>query len=326
MTAIITYTANPAIDVWAQCDRVEVTEKTRIRDVRYDPGGGGINVARVLVALGTPALPLYLAGGATGPLFETLLRRVLAQAVRIDIAGDTRLSEVIYEISTGKEYRFVPEGPEISHGEAKAALDHVSEVVNTHKAGDWFVASGSLPRGLPDHHYCDLADRVHARGLHFALDCSGPALLKTIKAGRVDLLKVSKGELAEITHHRLATRKDIETAALELVSDGRVAQVLVSLGPDGAILADNKGVITAPAIPVSVKSTVGAGDSFLGGFLYGLSKSERSELGPREALEQALQLAIKAGSAACLNPGTQLVNRQDFEALGGEAFRPISPA
>jgi 6-phosphofructokinase 2 len=308
MSAIITYTANPAIDVWAQCDKVVVTEKTRIRDVRYDPGGGGINVARVLVTLGVPALPVYLAGGATGPLFETLLQRVLAHGLKIDIEGDTRLSQVIYDRMTGKEYRFVPEGPQISAVEAETVLQTVSDLAGRHKAGDWFVVSGSMPRGLPVHHYLDLAERMQAKGLRFALDCSGPALRKTCEAADIDLLKVSKGELAEITHHALTSRGAIESAAQDLVATGRIKQVLVSLGPDGAILAHKGGIISASAIPVDVKSTVGAGDSFLAGFLYGLDQ--------KAGLETALQLAIKAGSTACLNPGTQLVDKAAFERMG----------
>ena len=308
MSAIITYTANPAIDVWAQCDTVVPTEKTRVRDVRYDAGGGGINVARVLTALGAQAVPVYLAGGATGPLFEALLKRTISQGEAIAIAGDTRLSEVIYERSTGHELRFVAEGPVVSEEEAISVRDHVGRLLAKAKKGDWFVASGSLPRGLPARHYLDLAAMAHARGLFFALDCSGEALRTCCREGRIDLLKLSRSELGEITHHPLTDRSSVETAALGLVAGGRIARVLVSLGPDGALLADQTGLTFAPAIPIEVKSTVGAGDSFLGGFLYGLTQGASPA--------QALATAIKAGSAACLNPGTQLVDREQFERLG----------
>ena len=309
VSAIITYTANPAIDVWAQCDTVVPTEKTRVRDVRYDPGGGGINVARVLTALGASALPIYLAGGATGPLFETLLKRTVSQSEPITIEGDTRLSEVIYEQSTGRELRFVAEGPVISAPEAVRVLDHIRLTLDQARAGDWFVASGSLPRGLPARHYLDLADMAHAKGLFFALDCSGEALHTTCRGeGRIDLLKLSKSELGDITLHPLTDRSSVERAALELVANGRIARVLVSLGPNGALLADSEGLTFAPAIPIEVKSTVGAGDSFLGGFLFGLVQGATAA--------EALAMAIKAGSAACLNPGTQLVDKEEFERLG----------
>lgn len=317
MTAIITYTANPAIDIWGQCDAVVPTEKNRIRDVRYDAGGGGINVARVLEALGVQAFPVYLAGGATGPLFETLLQRVLPRGLKVEIDGDTRLSEVVYDLATGHEFRFVAEGPVISEQECRRALETVSGVLDSHTAGGWFVASGSLPRGLPEHHYRDLADRVHAKGLRFALDCSGAALRRSCAEGTIDLLKLSRSELGELADHPLVNRQDIETAARDLVAGGRVAQVLVSLGPDGALLVDREHVVHAAALPVTVKSTVGAGDSFLGGFLYGLTQGASPQ--------QALQTAILAGSAACLNPGTQLVNKAQFEALGQGSGRPSEP-
>ena len=308
VSAIITYTANPAIDVWAQCDTVVATEKTRVTDVRYDAGGGGINVARVLVALGAQALPVYLAGGATGPLFETLLKRTISQSEPISIAGDTRLSEVVYERSTGRELRFVAEGPVITAQEATRIGDHIRLTLGQAGKGDWFVASGSLPRGLPARHYLDLGELAHAKGLLFALDCSGEALRACCREGRIDLLKLSKSELGEITHHPLTDRASVETAALELVATGRIARVLVSLGPNGALLADQTGLTFAPAIPIAVKSTVGAGDSFLGGFLYGLTQGASPS--------EALAIAVKAGSAACLNPGTQLVDREQFERLG----------
>ena len=308
MTRIITYTANPAIDVWAQCDQIVPTEKTRVRDVRYDAGGGGINVARVLTALGADALPVYLAGGATGPLFETLLKRTIPKGEVIAISGDTRLSEVVYERSTGRELRFVAEGPVITAQETAQVLDHVRRTLDQASTGDWLVASGSLPRGLPARHYRDLAEMAHAKGLLFALDCSGEALRTSCREGRIDLLKLSKSELGEITHHPLTDRASVETAALELVGGGRIGRVLVSLGPQGALLADKHGLAFAPAIPIEVKSTVGAGDSFLGGFLYGLTRGETPA--------DALATAIKAGSAACLNPGTKLVDRGQFDRLG----------
>jgi 6-phosphofructokinase 2 len=106
----------------------------------------------------------------------------------------------------------------------------------------------------------------------------------------------------------LTDRSSVERAALELVANGRIARVLVSLGPNGALLADSEGLTFAPAIPIEVKSTVGAGDSFLGGFLFGLVQGATAA--------EALAMAIKAGSAACLNPGTQLVDKEEFERLG----------
>jgi 6-phosphofructokinase 2 len=299
---VITYTPNPAIDVWAQCERVILTEKTRIEKVRTDPGGGGINVTRVLTSLGLASHPVYLAGGATGTLFKTMLEGRGIHGTCITIAGDTRISEVVYETSTGHEYRFVAEGPVISNSEADQIMTTLAQ---TH--GDWIVASGSLPRGLPDSHYLDVARLAHEKNMKIGLDCSGPALKAAGLSGHLDLLKISKRELSELVDQPIETVDQLSTIAMELIRSDRIKRLLVSMGPEGACLADQDGITYVPAHKIDVKSTVGAGDSFLGGFLYGLVTGADDK--------QALAMAIAAGSAACLRPGTQLVDKAEFETF-----------
>ena len=299
---IITYTPNPAIDVWAQCERVVLTEKTRIENVRTDPGGGGINVTRVLLSLGQDSLPIYLAGGATGILFKTMLEQRGIHGVCIPIAGDTRISEVVFETSQAHEYRFVADGPVVSPNEADHALSSIAQ-----SQGDWLVASGSLPRGLPDRHYLDVAQIAHQNNMKIALDCSGAALKAAGLHGHLDLLKISKRELSELVDKPIDDFDHLSTIAMELIRSDRIKRLLVSMGPEGAVLADQEGITRVPAHKIDVKSTVGAGDSFLGGFLYGLANGADDK--------QALNMAIAAGSAACLRPGTQLVDKTAFDAL-----------
>jgi 6-phosphofructokinase 2 len=301
--SIVTYTPNPAIDAWSACDVVVPTEKTRVGDVRYDPGGGAINVARVLRALGTPVEAVYLAGGITGPVFDGLLLREGMQGVRIPIAGDTRISQVVLERSTGREFRFVAEGPVVTAREAGAALEVLSSA-----PCDWIVASGSLPRGLGDDHYAKVAAVAQGRGVKFALDTSGRALLAAVEAGGVDLLKASRKELASLVGRDLKTPHAVAEAAGALVARG-IGCVLVSLGPDGAVLASADGLVEVPAPAVKVLGTVGAGDSFLGGFLHGTANGLHAS--------EALRLAVAAGTAACLHPGTQLALVHDVRAILG---------
>lgn len=303
--SILTYTPNPAIDAWSSCEVVLSTEKTRVGTMRYDPGGGGINVARVLRALGTQVQAVYLAGGITGPVFDGLLQREALPCVRIPIAGDTRISSVVLERSTGREYRFVAEGPIVSDAEGRLALD-----VLARSPCRWIVASGSLPRGIGHDHYAKVAAIASARGVGFALDTSGDALAAAVAAGGVTLLKVSRQELASLSGHDLAGRQAIVEAASALVRHG-IGDVLVSLGADGALLVGAEGVTECPAIPVKVVGTVGAGDSFLGGFLHAVHRGVPAA--------GALKLAVAAGSAACLHPGTQLALHHDIRSLIGAA-------
>jgi 6-phosphofructokinase 2 len=302
MKPIITYTPNPAIDVWAQCEKVILTEKTRIEHVRTDPGGGGINVSRVLINLGLESIPIYLAGGATGKLFETMLDQIAIKGHCISINDNTRISEVVFETSTNHEYRFVADGPVISPTEADQVLKAIAQ-----SQGDWLVASGSLPRGLPDRHYLDVAQIAHQNQMKIALDCSGPALIAAGLAGHIDVLKVSKRELSELVNKPIESKNELSTIAMDLIKSDRIKCLLVSMGADGACLADQNGVTYVEARKIEIKSTVGAGDSFLAGFLYGLVTGHNDK--------EALGMAIAAGSAACLRPGTQLVNKSDFDTL-----------
>src|SRR5687768_15807762 len=122
MRAIVTLTLNPAIDGAAEAEQVRPIRKIRTSNERYFPGGGGINVARVVAELGGAAMAVYLSGGVPGPLFDDLFARTGIPARRVPIADHTRISHVVYERSSGLEYRFVPEGPNITDVEQNACL------------------------------------------------------------------------------------------------------------------------------------------------------------------------------------------------------------
>ena len=124
MDKVATLTMNPAIDGACEADRVFDTHKIRTHAERYYPGGGGINVARVLARLGARVRVIYLAGGATGALLDELLDQQGLVRDRIDIAGNTRISMAVFERQTGKEFRFVPEGPMVASAEWQAGFDH----------------------------------------------------------------------------------------------------------------------------------------------------------------------------------------------------------
>jgi 6-phosphofructokinase 2 len=108
---VVTLTLNPAIDAACVADEVVPMRKVRTRDERYDPGGGGLNVARVIRELGGEAVAFYLAGGITGQALEGLVERGGIAAVRVPIQDLTRVSHTVFETSTGQEFRFTPEGP-----------------------------------------------------------------------------------------------------------------------------------------------------------------------------------------------------------------------
>jgi 6-phosphofructokinase 2 len=300
---IVTLTLNPAIDVSSEADVVRHTHKTRTRNEAIEPGGGGINVARVLYRLGADVRAMFLGGGMTGKVLDDLLGRAGIERHMIQIAGDSRISLTVVETSSGHEFRFVPEGPEVSANEAASVLDAISSI-----DCDYFVASGSLPPGIPEDFYARIGAAVSAR---FVLDTSGAALQAALDSGGVFLVKPSRGEFESFAGRTL-TKEELAAEAERLVASGKVENVAITLGRDGAILASRDGTVTSPAIPVEACSAVGAGDSFLAGMVYGFSLGRPAE--------QAFRVGLAAGAAAVLSCGSDLAKPQDLERLVGEAM------
>lgn len=303
MTRIVTLTLNPAIDASAEAEAVRPIRKIRTWGERCDPGGGGINVARVIRELGGQVLAIYLAGGITGAALEQMLLEAGINARRIPIAGSTRMSHTVHERSSGLEYRFVPQGPVVAEPEWQACLAALEEI-----DCEYLVASGSLPRGVPDGFYVQVADIAARRGAKFILDTSGKALRKA--AGHnVHLIKPSLGELEELVGRELPEAGDQERAVRSLIECGAADMVALTLGRDGALLGTRAGLLRIHAVKVKSRSAVGAGDSFLAGMTLGLVQGRDPE--------DAFALGVAAGTAAVMTPGTEVCRRADVERLYG---------
>jgi 6-phosphofructokinase 2 len=219
----------------------------------------------------------------------------------LPVRGRTRISVTVHERSSNREYRFVPEGPELAEDEWTSVLAWLEDA-----AADWIVASGSLPRGVPEDFYARVAELATRRGQHFVLDASGLALRATLGHG-VALVKPSLGEFEALLGCELNDSAALDAEAMALVRSGAAERIAVTLGRDGALLATRTGVLRLPGLEVPVRSTVGAGDSFLAAMTLGLARGD----GEREALVWA----IAAGAAAVARYGTAHVRRADVEEL-----------
>lgn len=301
MKPIVTLTLNPAIDSACQADEVGPLHKIRIFEERCDPGGGGINVARVIRELGGEVIAVYLAGGLIGQAFTNMVEAIGLPHRAIRITGDTRISYTVYERSSGLEYRFTPEGPEIHDDEWQACLGELEGL-----DFDYLVASGSLPKGLPDDLYAQVARMVSDKGARFVLDTSGEALKRALECG-VYLVKPNLRELESVVGRSLREPAEQEEAARQLIARGRAEIVTVSLGADGALLATGGGCRRLQAPKVKPRSAVGAGDSFVGAMTLGLAQGRTPE--------DALALAVATGTAAVLTMGTELCRREDVERI-----------
>lgn len=298
---IVTLTLNPAVDLACKAPEVRPTHKIRTFDERFDPGGGGINVARVAHVLGGDALALVMTGGATGRLVEELLDESGVKWQALPIRGRNRISLNVHDQQSGLEYRFVPEGPTVADDEWHAALKILEQI-----DADWVVASGSLPPGVPADFYARAAAIATRRGQKFVLDTSGAALLVSVGHG-IELLKLSLRELESLVGRPL---RDVQSQEMEIAllsRAGSARMIAVSLGADGAILGTSDGITRLPAMPVRMLGTVGAGDSFLAGLVLGLARG----LSDRHALA----FALAAGAGAVETYGTARVQREDVEAI-----------
>jgi 6-phosphofructokinase 2 len=305
MTRILSLALNPAIDVSSEAEAVRTTHKVRTSNESYDPGGGGVNVARVITELGGDVELLFLAGGVMGAFLDELLGRDGVRRRMIPIAGNTRISFTVVERPTGQEYRFVAAGPTLQPSELEACL----EAVRTSDF-QWCVASGSLPLGAPPDFLARIARIVAAKGARFVLDSSGIGLKTALDQSSAYLVKPSLNELEVLAGQKLDER-GARAKAMDLVRRGAAEMVAVTLGEGGAILATRDGVLQRPALKVDVRSSVGAGDSFLAAMTLALADGRSPA--------DALTFGVAAGAAALLRPGTKLCSRESFLRLYAEA-------
>ena len=301
MKAIVTLTLNPAVDSSSEAETVQAIRKIRTTTERFDPGGGGINAARVINELGGRSFAVYLAGGTSGNVLDELVRSAGLRFHRIPLGEPTRVSHVVYERRTGLEFRFTPEGPEVRDSEWRAALEFLDLL-----DFDYLIASGSLPRGLPAAFYSRVAEIAGHKDARFVSDTSGEALTRVLDHGAY-LVKPSVGELESALGRELRERRALEAATREVVDRGRVELLAVTLGKDGALLTHADGQMYLPSPDVPVKSAVGAGDSFLAAMTLALARGE--------APERAFAFGVAAGAATAMTSGTELCHRADVERL-----------
>jgi len=300
---IVTLTITPAIDIFVNVARVEPTAKLRASAPKRDPGGGGINVARVAHRLGAKVLAIYPTGGALGKLLHRLVEREGIDSIVTPSHVETRENFTAYDESTGEQYRFVLPGSALHRAEWEAVLETLAKVSDRPR---FIVASGSVPPGVPEDIYAKVARIARELGAAAVIDSTGPALRAALEEG-VALVKPNLNEFADFAGMPLDTDEARIAACRKLVDSGRTEMVALTLGEDGALLVTKSQVLRAKPMHIEVVSAVGAGDSFLGGLVASLAKGKR--------LEDAFRIAVAAASAAVMSPGTELCRDTDVERL-----------
>lgn len=302
MTDILTLTLNPALDVLTSIDKVQDTHKMRCGEVVKHPGGGGVNVARVLHRLGASCVAAYLAGGVTGERHHKLMSAEKVRCHVIPIAQETRESFSVHELSSGHDFRFVLPGPSVSEAEYQTCLDYIA----AHMPKKFLVLSGGLAPGVPVDFYARLIALAKQHQVRVVLDANGPALQPALQQG-VFLFKPSLRELRELTGQALPDETSWVAACQQLIHTGQAEVVALSLGEDGALVVSDTQCWRSPGLRVDVHTTIGAGDSFVGAMVWAFSQEH--------PVLKAFQYGMAAGAAALLGSGTALCQAHDVHGL-----------
>jgi 1-phosphofructokinase family hexose kinase len=302
MPLITTVTLNPVLDKAVSVRRLEPGMIHRLRLMREDFGGKGINVSRALRALGIPSRLIGFFGGRTGQFMVRGLSSAGYNVHAIEAEGETRQNITLLDEARDQYTKFNEPGPVVG---ARPLAELQDRIEQTAAPGDLWAFSGSLPPGAPDDLYAHCIRLVQAHDAHAFLDTSGPALRAGL-AARPFGLKPNSEEAAELLGTTLTTDEEHATAARWLQAQG-AGFVALSRGERGITLAVAGSVLLATPPAVRARSPVGAGDAALAGLLWAVLDG----CTPAETAARA----VACGTAAAMQEGSGVGDRQLVEAL-----------
>ncbi|MGZ3755520.1 MAG: 1-phosphofructokinase family hexose kinase [Mucilaginibacter sp.] len=302
MQAIVTLTFNPALDKSTVVQALIPDRKLKCSEPVCLPGGGGINVARAITILGENPTAVFFAGGFAGAEIENLLTQEGVKTLPVPIGGATRENLVIFDQSKQQQYLLDMPGPNITKAEWEMCLNQIESFSHL----TYLVVSGSTPAGIPETAFTQLAHIANKKNARLIVDTSGAALLQAVNAG-VYMIKPNLRELGFLAGIENITIQNAGDAAREIIKKGHCEVIIVSAGAGGVILVTQTQTIPITPPPVTVKSTVGAGDSLVAGIIIALSQNKD--------LLNAVQYGVACGTAATLNAGTELCRKADAEDL-----------
>lgn len=298
---IVTLTVNPALDKSAHFKGLVAEQKIRCEEPQYDAGGGGINVSKAISRLGGTSLAVFTSGGPTGKMLEGLVSKEVIECRPVEIQNWTRESFVGVDDNTNSQYRFSFPGPVILSAEKEEIIKTIQEL-----KPKFLVVSGGLNKDLETDFYQKITEIAKKSDAKLIADTSGEALEKVLETG-VYMIKPNVGELAKLIGVERLELEEVNQAAKQIIAKGGAEIVVVSLGPQGAVLVTKDSYEFVPAPNVAKKSTVGAGDSMVGGMVWALSQNK--------SLKEVIRWGVACGSAATMNEGTQLFKFEDAKRL-----------
>ena len=305
---IVTLTANPSVDRTMQLDAsIQRGGVFRATSVGDEAGGKGVNVARAVAHAGVPAVAVLPADD------DDLLVKGLIEAgvhpVNVPVGRPSRVNITVTE-PDGTTTKFNDPGHEFG---PRVLVEVQQKLLQRSRENDWVVLSGSLPPGTPAGWYAEVLAKLKDAGRRVAIDTSGDALAAVVADGahRPDRLTPTAEELASLTGDdgdRLEADPSAAAKAARALVDRGVGAVLLTLGANGALLVNAEGTWHATPPPITVRSTVGAGDASLAGYLLADLRSV--------AAPECLREAVAYGAAAASLPGSTMPRESDLHRDG----------
>ncbi|MFI5151839.1 MAG: 1-phosphofructokinase family hexose kinase [Chitinophagales bacterium] len=302
MPSVLTITMNPSVDKTISVPAMMPDRKMHSSAPSFQPGGGGINVARGISRLGGEVVAIYPVGGYHGKLLTDLLKEEKVTVMPIEMKTQTREGWVVDDISQNKQYRFVMPGAALTESIWNECLEEVESAEGV----SFVVFSGSVPGPVRPDFFSDLLKISNRKGARLVVDSSGEALIQAVRNG-VYLIKPSINEMGILVKGLELKNKSLPESGQEIIGLGLCEVIIVSMGHEGAMLITKDLELKIPAPQVKKMSTVGAGDSMVAGIIHSLLN--------KKGLEEAFKFGVACGSAATMNQGTSLFKPADVEEL-----------
>jgi 1-phosphofructokinase family hexose kinase len=300
---ILTITPNPSIDYLFEADKLQWDDANRVEMPRVRAGGQGINLTRAARVLGGDSVALAFFGGNSGEQLKAMLKAEGTPFIDVPIAAETRVFFGVRETTTGRSMLVNARGAILGNADRTRMLERVRQACVELRPA-WVVCSGSVPRGVGDDVYAEIADIAHAHGLRFVADCDGVQLTNAVGKG-CDIIAPNQHEAERLSYLSIPNAGEAVKAANALRSVA--AEVCVKLGPDGAIISTREGTWLARGPRLQSGSAVGAGDAFLAALLVAKEKGAPPE--------EALRSAVAAGTAVLKSRGSDLLTHSDYAEM-----------
>ncbi|KLU65450.1 tagatose-6-phosphate kinase [Desulfosporosinus acididurans] len=289
---IKTVTLNAAVDKTVEVRDFRLGSVNRISKLQMDAGGKGINVSKVIRALNGESMALGVLAGRNGEFIQAEIEHRGISHDFLFVQGETRTNLKIVDPLNSTFTDINEPGIMISEAAVQEIEDRIFKDFDSETS---LVLSGSIPSSVPSSIYRRWLERANALGGKTFLDADGELLREGLKA-KPYLVKPNLHELEHFLGQKLSGLEEVAKAARDLLRQG-VEVIVVSLGSEGALFAYQEQVIHARALPVEVKSTVGAGDAMVAALTL---------VPPGEDyLLRAVRWAIAASAAQVITPGTQ---------------------